>query len=88
MLDSGKARRRYRSGVNRFKRGDNRAARRLFQRAIQADRRYAPAYRGLGLVYRRQHRSAAAVRAFRKYLRLAPRAKDRKLINRLIRQLS
>lgn len=77
----------YRSGAAAFKRGDMPGARRAFRAAVQADDRYAPAYRGLGLVDRRARRATSAVRAFRTYLRLAPQARDRRQVEAVIRSL-
>jgi cytochrome c-type biogenesis protein CcmH/NrfG len=44
-------------------------------------------YRGLGLAYAEQGDMAAAVRALRQYLKLAPKAADRPLIVRRIEML-
>ena len=45
-------------------------------------------YRGLGLAYEQQGETAAALRALRKYLKLAPDATDRPHISRRIERLS
>jgi serine/threonine-protein kinase len=77
----------YRDGVRDYVGGDLAAARRAFRRAIDADSRYAPAYRGIGLVYERQQDAAHALRAYRRYLRLAPDADDAEAIQARIVQL-
>ena len=45
-------------------------------------------YRGLGLAYELKGDTAAAIRALRKYLKLAPDAADRSIISRRIERLS
>jgi Flp pilus assembly protein TadD len=59
-------------------------ARSRFRAALKAKPGYAKAYRGLGLVYERSGDKSKAVRAFRTYLRLSPRARDKASINKRI----
>jgi tetratricopeptide (TPR) repeat protein len=86
--DPARAKRKYREGVAAFKRGDIPGARRGFRAAVAADRSFAPAHRGLGLVYRRLGKPKKAARSFRTYVRLAPRANDADKIRFLIKRLS
>jgi serine/threonine-protein kinase len=61
-------------GTEAMLRGDFAAASAAFQRAIKADPRHAPAYRGKGLVLERMNRSKEAARAFKQFLKLTPDA--------------
>ncbi|HJL05652.1 MAG TPA: protein kinase [Polyangiaceae bacterium LLY-WYZ-15_(1-7)] len=47
-----------------------------YRQATLADPRYAPAWRGAGITHERLGHDAEAARAYRRYLRLAPRAAD------------
>ena len=47
-----------------------------FREATLAAPSYAPAWRGLGIAYERMNRNADALRAFRRYVRIAPGAAD------------
>jgi len=58
-----------------------------FRQALKVDRRYAPAYRGLGIVYQRTGAKEKALDAFRKYLKLLPQASDAASIQARIEQL-
>jgi tetratricopeptide (TPR) repeat protein len=77
----------YQDGVRDYVGGDLAAAQRAFRRAIASDSRYAPAHRGIGLVYERTRDTARALRAYRRYLRLAPTAADAASIRARIERL-
>ncbi|MBT8496001.1 MAG: tetratricopeptide repeat protein [Deltaproteobacteria bacterium] len=77
----------YQKGTRAFLAGKLQSARRHFRRAVEANPRYAPAYRGLGLVYQRQGKRRAAIRYYRRYLRLAPSARDSAAIRARIEKL-
>jgi eukaryotic-like serine/threonine-protein kinase len=62
-------------------------AQQRFQEALRVDRGLAIAHRGLGLVHQRQGRAAQAIRSFRTYLRMAPRARDAEDIRKRIQAL-
>jgi serine/threonine-protein kinase len=66
----------YSEGARLYVRDDLVQARRKFQKAVNVSPRFAPAYRGLGLVYERAGDKARAIRSFQNYLRLAPYAPD------------
>jgi Tfp pilus assembly protein PilF len=55
-------------------RGDFATARVQYEKAIQADRGHAPAWRGRGLVLERMGRTQDAIKSFRRYLKLSPDA--------------
>jgi len=57
------------------------------RQSLKVDRRYAPAYRGLGILYQRTGATAKALDAFKKYLKLAPQAPDAAAIEARIEQL-
>jgi regulator of sirC expression with transglutaminase-like and TPR domain len=57
-------------------RGDNQTALALYKRVLQASPSYAPAWRGVGLVYEKLGDKPAARSAFQRYLQLAPAAGD------------
>lgn len=77
----------YDEGIQYFVSGKLSAARGKFRAALKARSGYAPAYRGLGLVYERQGKKRQAASAFRKYLRLAPDAPDRQSIRKRLAAL-
>lgn len=56
--------------------GELARARSLFREATAVDPAHAPAWRGLGLAEERMNHAPEAARAYRRYLRLAPRAHD------------
>jgi serine/threonine-protein kinase len=66
----------FKQGVQAYVHGDTRTALASYKRAIQADAGFAPAYRGLGLVYEKLGDRPAARAAFKTYLKLAPAASD------------
>lgn len=59
----------------------------LYRKAQAADGAFAPAYRGLGLLCEGQGRTDEALRAYQKYLDLAPDASDRLRIQRRLEAL-
>jgi len=63
------------------------SAKALYKRAIRRRPKYAPAHRGLGLVYEKLGNSAKAVQAFNAYLRVAPNAADAPSIRTRIARL-
>ena len=66
----------YRNGVQAFARGDTSAALISLRSALDANPRFAPTSRALGLVYEKLGERNQAVRAYRRYLQLAPGAGD------------
>ena len=59
-----------------------------FSEAIKLNPRDAPSQRGLGLAYAQSGKAALAVRHLKLYLKAAPHAPDRALIEKRIEQLS
>ena len=82
------ARRACARGKSSLSSGDSAGAIRAYEEAISHDRAHPPGYRGLGLAYAAGGNRAAALRYLRRYLRLAPRASDRRAIEKRIRSLS
>jgi hypothetical protein len=70
----------YKKASMSFLQGKLSASERGFKKALKADPSYAMSYRGLGLVYERRGSKSKAASAFRRYLKLAPKAKDAKMI--------
>jgi|GEM_PF-1764423 len=85
--DQDLARQHYEAGQREFFRGDMRGAREEFLASLRAARGFAPAYRGLGLVFERQGKKRSAQRAFTRYLRLSPNASDASSIRRRLEKL-
>jgi eukaryotic-like serine/threonine-protein kinase len=77
----------FKKGTQKLLDGNFNEAEAAFKSALKIDRRYAPAYRGLGILYQRTGASAKAIDAFRKYLKLAPQASDAANIAGRIEQL-
>ena len=65
-----------RTGLGQYARGETAAALASFRSAIAANGGFAPAYRGMGLVYEKMGNKVAARTAYKKYLALAPTAGD------------
>lgn len=86
-IDRAAARERYRAGMRAYSRGNLSSAERSFRAALKAHPGMASAYRGLGFVYSRRGARRAAVRAFKRYLRMAPRARDAETIRKRIEGL-
>jgi tetratricopeptide (TPR) repeat protein len=53
-----------------------------YRKALELDPGNAPAHRGLGFLYEKQHLPAQSAEEFRKYLDLAPNALDQLQIHR------
>jgi eukaryotic-like serine/threonine-protein kinase len=66
----------FKAGQSEFLRGDARAALTTFRKVIAASPGFAPAWRGSALALERLGERAAAARALRRYLKLAPNAGD------------
>jgi hypothetical protein len=77
----------YERGNQRLLTGDTAAAISAYQEAVQSAPGSPSGYRGLGLAYEKEGKIAEAVRAFRHYLKLAPRSGDRDLVARRLRHL-
>jgi hypothetical protein len=77
----------YNSGNQRLFAGDAAAAIKAYQQTLSLAPTYAPGYRGLGLAYAQQGNKVLAVNALKKYVALAPNAKDVKLIQNRIAAL-
>jgi len=63
-------------GVNAFVHGDTKGALTAYQRAKAANPAYAPAWRGMGVVYEKIGDTKQAKLSFQRYLQLAPNAGD------------
>jgi tetratricopeptide (TPR) repeat protein len=59
-----------------------------FKEALKLDPQNAAAHRGLGLAYAQSGNAGQAVQSFKRYLKVAPTAPDRALIEKRIAQLS
>jgi tetratricopeptide (TPR) repeat protein len=68
--------------------GDGKGAIAAYREAVRSAPTDPIGFRGLGLAYEQQGESAQAVRALRRYLKLAPNAADREIISRRIERLS
>ena len=66
----------YRQGVQLFARGDTSSALTQMRSSIAANPDYAPAWRGLGLVFEKMGEKDQARSAYKRYLKLAPSAND------------
>ncbi len=66
---------------------EKREAEKRYREAARLDPNYAMPYKGLGELYEDWERYDEAAQAYGKYLKLAPKAKDRKRIERKIRVL-
>ena len=60
----------------------------IYQRVIETDATFAPAYRGLGEVYERQKRTRDAAEAYLTYVKQAPSAPDRSIVMGRLRLLT
>jgi len=86
--DDGDARASYQRGNALLFAGDAAGAVAAYRKAVELAPADPIGYRGLGLAYEQQGGTAAAIRALRKYLKLAPGAADREIISRRIARLS
>lgn len=66
----------YRQGVQLFARGDTGAALQQMRSSIASNPEFAPAWRGLGLVFEKMGEKDQARSAYKRYLKLAPSAND------------
>ncbi len=58
-----------------------------YKKVLEINPRYAPAHRGLGLIYQRRKMVKAAIKSYKRYLELQPKAHDAKDIKERLRQL-
>jgi serine/threonine-protein kinase len=72
----------YNEGIKLYVAGNLGPAKDKFRAALKAKSNYAAAYRGLGMVYQRQGKKKQAADAYRKYLRLSPKARDKQSIEK------
>ncbi len=75
----------YKRGLAAFNQGNMSRARHEFKASARAG--HVPAYRALGVVYRKQGNRSAAIRAFKTYVRKAPRSHDATRVRKLVAQL-
>jgi hypothetical protein len=68
--------------------GDSKGALAAYREAVKTAPSDPIGFRGLGLAYEQQGEAALAIRALRRYLKLAPDAPDRELIAKRIARLS
>lgn len=85
--DEGEARASYQRGNALLFAGDAAGAVAAYRRAVALAPADPIGYRGLGLAYEQQGGTGPAIRALRKYLKLAPGAADREIISRRIARL-
>ncbi len=86
QVDTAQARAAFRQGAKAYNEADYRRAIALFQQAYQLDPHPALIY-NVGQAYEKLGNVPAALRSFRKYLRLAPDARDRATVEAKIRNL-
>jgi serine/threonine protein kinase len=77
----------YHEGVSLFVKGELLAAQLKFREALELAPGYAPAYRGMGMIHQASGQKKQAARAYREYLRLSPRARDRAEIEARLQQV-
>jgi hypothetical protein len=68
--------------------GDGKGAISAYREAVKSAPSDPIGFRGLGLAYEQQGETASAIRALRRYLKLAPNAADREIISRRIDRLA
>jgi hypothetical protein len=66
----------YRTGLQQYARGDTSGALATFRTLLSSNPSFAPAWRGLGLVYEKLGNTAQARSSLQRYLKLAPNASD------------
>jgi hypothetical protein len=86
-VKTGNAEASYRAGLQAFARGDTGSALTSLKSAANENPRFAPTYRGLGLVYEKMGDRGQAARAYRRYLQLAPNAGDAEVIRGRLERL-
>lgn len=72
----------------RAKDGDFALAHQAYEKALEVRSQYAPAHRGLGLIYMKEGNKQSAVEHLARYLVLAPNAPDSAYIREYVEQLS
>jgi hypothetical protein len=72
-------------GTVLFVRGRFKDAVRKFRKALRADPGHALAHRGLGMAYLRLGKKRSATASLKRYLKLAPRARDKEKVKSLIK---
>lgn len=77
----------YQEGNAKLFSGETTTAIKAYQESIHLNPKYPAGYRGLGLAYSQAGKKTEAVRALSRYLKLAPKAKDRGIITERIRLL-
>ncbi len=77
----------FKQGLQAYVKGDLRTALTEYKRATQSNSGFAPAWRGLGLVYQKLGDRGPAKAAFGKYLALSPNASDADAIRRTMAAL-
>jgi hypothetical protein len=85
--DAGAAHAAYQRGSGLLLGGDAPGAVAAYEDAVRVAPADPEGYRGLGLAYEKQGRVEDAARAFRRYLKLAPRSRDRELVARRLQRL-
>jgi serine/threonine-protein kinase len=81
------ARSHYQTAMRAFSRGQLAVAEKGFHAALGEHAGFSSAHRALGFVYARQGNKAQAIRHFKSYLRMSPRAKDTPIIRARIAEL-
>lgn len=77
----------YKTGIQQFARGDAAGALSTFKASLRDNPKFAPTWRGIGMVYERLGKKSQAKTAFRRYLELSPRAGDAAQIRERMRRL-
>ncbi|HEU4733333.1 MAG TPA: tetratricopeptide repeat protein [Kofleriaceae bacterium] len=77
----------YRNGLQQYARGDTSGALATFRSSLSSNPRFAPTWRGIGLVYEKMGNRGQARSAFKRYLQLAPDAGDAEQIRERLERL-
>jgi|GEM_PF-3881184 tetratricopeptide (TPR) repeat protein len=77
----------YQQGIQQLMLGKPGNAITIFNSVVAKNRRYALAYRGMGLAYEKQGRKSLAIASYRQYLAMRPKAKDKATIQKRISRL-
>lgn len=85
--DTARAQALVRDGQRSLIAGELARARSLFRQATAVDPSHAPAWRGLGVTEERMSHAPEAARAYRRYLRLAPGARDASSVRQRLQNL-
>lgn len=78
----------YKVGTQQYARGDTANALLTFRSSAASNPEYAPTWRGLGLVYEKLNNRSQASRAYKRYLDLAPTARDAEQIRQRMKRLA